>query len=147
MSFIVFYAYGLVAFQFAETGLGIVLGHVATNFFTAIPLWLTSIPALIYNLATGSTFPSQEYIYMYVTGTAGYFIKKYLGNSYGWLISLLVFFMAPVMWLFSVITSPLFLLPGICFIYLDLYLGYYAFGSKILFPLFSVPALLSIMGF
>ena len=103
--------------------LSIVPVHIATNLFTAMPLWLTSIPALIYNLLIGTTFPTQEYLYMYATGTSSYFIKKYLGTSYGWLISLIMFLMAPVMWVISVIASPFLLLPGIFFIFIDLYAG------------------------
>ena len=103
--------------------LGTVPIFVATNFFTAIPLWLTTMPALIYNLATGKTFWKQEYLYLYATGTASYFIKLNLGESYGWLISLTTFFMAPIMWLFSILTSLLFVLPGILFIFYELILG------------------------
>ena len=84
---------------------------------------------------------------MYVTGTASYFIKRNLGDTYGWLISLLTFIMAPFMWLFSVLTSFLLLIPGIIFIFLDLILGYMVYGGNFLLPLFTVPALLSILGF
>ena len=146
MGFIVFFAYAAWAIAIPETFLGIIPVHVATNFFTAIPLWLTSIPALIYNLATGTTFQSQEYLYMYVTGTASYFIKKNLGDSYGWLISLLTFLMAPFMWLFSVLTSFLLLIPGIIFILFDLISSYFIYGGHIVIPLFSVPALLALIG-
>ena len=84
---------------------------------------------------------------MYVTGTSSYFIKKNLCDTYGWLISLLTFIMAPFMWLFSVLTSFLLLIPGIIFIFLDLILGYMVYGGNFLLPLFTVPALLSILGF
>ena len=93
---------------------------VVYNFFTAIPLWLTTMPALIYNLITGKTFWKQEYLYLYATGTASYFIKLILGESYGWLISLTTFFMAPIMWLFSILTSFLFLFPGILCIFIEI---------------------------
>ena len=79
---------------------------------------------------------------MYVTGTASYFIKKNLGDTYGWLISLLTFIMAPFMWLFSVLTSLLFLIPGIMFIILDMFWTYFAYGGYFVFPLFTVPAFL-----
>ena len=146
MGLVVLFAYAAYAFIIPEAILGIIPVHVATNFFTAIPLWLTSIPALIYNFATGTTFQSQEYLYMYVTGTASYFIKKNLGDSYGWLISLLTFLMAQFMWLFSVLTSFLLLIPGIIFILFDLISSYFIYGGHIVIPLFSVPALLALIG-
>ena len=120
MGVLVLFAYASYAFTIPEAFLGIVPVHMATNFFTAIPLWLTSIPALIYNLIAGETFSGQEFLYMYATGTASYFIKKNLGKSYGWLISLTTFLMAPIMWLLSILTAFLFLFPGIFFIFLDL---------------------------
>ena len=79
---------------------------------------------------------------MYVTGTSSYFIKKNLGDTYGWLISLLTFIMAPFMWLFSVLTSLLFLIPGIMFIFLDMIWSYVLYHGNFVFPLFTIPALL-----
>ena len=117
----------------------------ATNFFTAIPIWLTTMPALIYNLATGKTFWKQEYLYLYATGTASYFIKLSLGESYGWLISLTTFFMAPIMWLFSILTSLLFVLPGILFIFIELIVGYFLYDGLLQIPLLSTPMLLVIL--
>ena len=119
---------------------------VATNFFTAIPLWLTTMPALIYNLITGKTFWRQEYLYLYATGTASYFIKLNLGESYGWLISLTTFFMAPIMWLFSILTSLLFVLPGILFIFIELIVGFFSYNA-VPIPLISTPLLLVILGY
>ena len=119
---------------------------VATNFFTAIPIWLTTMPALIYNLATGKTFWKQEYLYLYATGTASYFIKIYLGESYGWLISLTTFAMAPIMWLFSILTSLLFVLPGILFIFIELIVGFFSYDA-VPIPLISTPLLLVILGY
>ena len=116
---------------------------VAYNFFTAIPLWLTTMPALIYNLITGKTFWKQEYLYLYATGTASYFIKLSLGESYGWLISLTTFFMAPIMWLFSILTSLLFVLPGILFIFIELIVGYFLYNGLLQIPLLSTPMLLA----
>ena len=118
---------------------------VATNFFTAIPLWLTTMPALIYNLITGKTFWKQEYLYLYATGTASYFIKLSLGESYGWLISLTTFFMAPIMWLFSILTSLLFVLPGILFIFIELIVGNFLYNGLLQIPLLSTPMLLAIL--
>ena len=123
MGILVLFSYATYAFTIPEAFLGIVPVHVATNFFTAIPLWLTTIPALIYNLIAGETFYLQEYLYMYVTGTASYFIKKNLGKKYGWLISLTAFFMAPIMCLLTILTPFLFVLLGIFFIFLDLIIG------------------------
>ena len=117
----------------------------ATNFFTAIPIWLTTMPALIYNLTTGKTFWKQEYLYLYATGTASYFIKLSLGESYGWLISLTTFFMAPIMWLFSILTSLLFVLPGILFIFFELIVGYFLYDGLLQIPLLSTPMLLVIL--
>ena len=117
----------------------------ATNFFTAIPIWLTTMPALIYNLITGKTFWKQEYLYLYATGTASYFIKLNLGESYGWLISLTTFFMAPIMWLFSILTSLLFVLPGILFIFFELIVGYFLYDGLLQIPLLSTPMLLVIL--
>ena len=119
---------------------------VATNFFTAIPIWLTTMPALIYNLATGKTFWKQEYLYLYATGTASYFIKLKLGESYGWLISLTTFAMAPIMWLFSILTSLLFVLPGILFIFIELIVGFFSYDA-VPIPLLSTPLLLVILGY
>ena len=119
---------------------------VATNFFTAIPIWLTTMPALIYNLITGKTFWRQEYLYLYATGTASYFIKIYLGESYGWLISLTTFAMAPIMWLFSILTSLLFVLPGILFIFIELIVGFFSYNA-VPIPLLSTPLLLVILGY
>ena len=120
---------------------------VATNFFTAIPLWLTTMPALIYNLITGKTFWKQEYLYLYATGTASYFIKLSLGESYGWLISLTTFFMAPIMWLFSILTSLLFVLPGILFIFIELIVSYFLYNGLLQIPLLSTPIILLLLGF
>ena len=118
---------------------------IATNFFTAIPIWLTTMPALIYNLTTGKTFWKQEYLYLYATGTASYFMKLSLGESYGWLISLTTFFMAPIMWLFSILTSLLFVLPGILFIFIELIVGYFLYDGLLQIPLLSTPMLLVIL--
>ena len=120
---------------------------VATNFFTAIPIWLTIIPALIYNLATGKTFLKQEYLYLYATGTASYFIKLKLGESYGWLISLTTFAMAPIMWLFSILTSLLFVLPGILFIFIELIVCYFVYNGLLQIPLLSTPIILLIFNY
>ena len=115
-------------------------------FFTAIPIWLTTMPALIYNLTTGKTFWKQEYLYLYATGTASYFIKLSLGESYGWLISLTTFAMAPIMWLFSILTSLLFVLPGILFIFIELIVGFFSYDA-VPIPLISTPLLLVILGY
>ena len=120
---------------------------VATNFFTAIPLWLTTMPALIYNLITGKTFWKQEYLYLYATGTASYFIKLSLGESYGWLISLTTFFMAQIMWLFSILTSLLFVLPGILFIFIRLIVSDFLYNGLLQIPLLSTPIILLLLGF
>ncbi len=119
---------------------------VVTNFFTAIPIWLTTMPALIYNLITGKTFWKQEYLYLYVTGTASYLIKLNFGESYGWLISLTTFAMAPIMWLFSILTSLLFVLPGILFIFIELIVGYFLY-NVVAIPLLSTPLSLVIFGY
>ena len=146
MGILVLFAYATYAFTIPEAFLGIVPVHMATNFFTAIPIWLTTMPALIYNLATGKTFWKQEYLYLYATGTASYFIKLNLGESYGWLISLTAFAMAPIMWLFSILTSLLFVLPGILFIFIELIVGFFSYDA-VPIPLISTPLLLVILGY
>ena len=147
MGIIIMFSIASYAFTIPEAFLGIVPVHMATNFFTAIPLWLTSIPALIYNLIAGETFSGQEFLYMYATGTASYFIKLSLGESYGWLISLTTFFMAPIMWLFSILTSLLFVLPGILFIFIELIVGYFLYNGLLQIPLLSTPILLVLLSY